>query len=412
MILLSHPTKQLQGKITIPGSKSISNRWLILQALYPQILDIHNLSTARDTRIMQAALTQLTDHINIYDAGTAARFLTAYFAQLPGCNIILHGTERMHQRPIEPLVAALQQLGAQINYTEKHGYLPLHIQGKTLSGGQVSVAGNISSQFITALALIGAKMPNGLHILFSTPITSKPYLQLTQAQLSEIGINVSLTDEAFHVEHTPQLSKNHVVTCESDWSSASYLIAAAALAATADLELMHFSRTSTQGDSALLQLITQITNLQINWSAERLHIHKTSQAIPGTKLDFKVDFNHTPDLAQTFAVLCASLRIPFHITGLHTLAYKETHRLEALQQELQKLGAKTHITPDSIELKEYAAVVENPIIETYADHRMAMSFAIHALQQPIYIQEPEVVHKSYPSFWQDLQSLGFTIKHT
>lgn len=411
MIQLSRDSKALQGNLYLPGSKSESNRWLILQALYPEIIDIQNLSTARDCKIMQHALQKNQGEINILDAGTAARFLTAFFAQQIGSEVRLLGTSRMHQRPIKPLVDALNDLGADIRYENQHGYLPLCIKGQKLEGKEVEIAGDISSQFITALALISAKMPNGLKIKFSTPITSKPYIDLTVAQLQSIGIKCHFTDNYLQIQPQSSLSHPQIIKVESDWSSASYLCAMAALAPELDLTLKYYQSDSAQGDSAFLTYLNKITDLKYNFENQSLKIFRPAPCQNFQKPNHLVaNLNHTPDIAQTLCVLCTALQIPFHFSGLHTLAYKETHRLQALQSELKKIGAITAITEDSIQLVDFTQAQKIPQIQTYEDHRMAMSFAIWAMIAPIQIKDPQCVQKSYPGFWTDLQQLHMNIQ--
>lgn len=394
----SHP----KGLVQISGSKSESNRWLILQKLFDQI-KIHNLSDAEDTQLLNKALNSEEEIIDINHAGTAMRFLTSYFASCKGKTVTLTGSERMKNRPIGILVDALRNLGADISFLEKEGFPPLKIKGKNLLENQVTIVGNISSQYISSLLLIAPFIENGLTIDFSTEITSKPYLEMTIAQLKEIGVDVNFIDNVVVVK--PLNGKNkefYEVEVESDWSSASYYYSLIALSSRGKITLGSFSKNSKQGDAELFKLY-ELLGVQTVFENHQIMLIKDAEF----KLPKSINLNliNTPDIAQTIAVTCLGLGINCVLTGLHTLKIKETDRLQALKNELEKFGAKVQITSDSLSLISPSNLCENIIIETYHDHRMAMAFAPLSLKVPIEIADMLVVEKSYPNFWNDFKSL-------
>ena len=416
MIKLFHPSCNLQAKIQISGSKSESNRWLILQALYPEIQKIHNLSNSEDTQTLQKALKLFQNNprnqhepldINIGHAGTAMRFLTAYFAIQPQSHVQLSGSHRMHQRPINPLVQALDQLGCQIEYAHHQDYPPLFIQGRDIEKNQTEIQADMSSQFISALMLIAPKLPNGLEITLKEKLTSQTYVEMTIKQLQHIGIPVDWNNNIIKVHHVQKVDKQDV-RVESDWSSASYWYAMMALSNQAQLELNHFQQNSLQGDYILKDIYEKYFGVKTIFQDGILILSKIEDFI--LPVFIELNLNAFPDLAQTIAVTCAGLNIQLNLKGLETLKIKETNRLQAMQNELNKLNIKSTITDDSLQLLEFSQYEENTMIETYQDHRMAMSFAVLALKKPLIIKDENVVDKSYPKFWQDLKSAGFEIE--
>lgn len=399
--MLKLPKSQLLANktIQISGSKSESNRLLILQKLW-ESFTIDNLSNAQDTALLQEALATDNTVIDIHHAGTAMRFLTSYFAVQEGSTITLTGSQRMKERPIHHLVTALRDLGADIVYLENEGFPPLKIHGKKLAKHKVSIPAHISSQFITSLMLIGTTMEHGLEIHLVGTITSRPYLEMTVKLIASIiGENITFEDNTIRILPTQEALPIQNFTVESDWSSASYFYSLAAIGRE-NIQLNHFKRNSLQGDSALVNLYESYFGITTNFSNE-----STITLSPLEHFTFPerivLDMNDCPDIAQTLCVTAAAMKIHFKISGLATLKVKETDRLVALQNELLKIGVKAHITEDSIESLAFSEV-ENPIsIATYSDHRMAMSFAPYALIQALEIQNPEVVEKSYPDFWKD-----------
>lgn len=402
-ITLTHPSAQLNGQLAITGSKSESNRLLVLQALYPG-LQIQNLSNSDDTHAMQKGLAADENLIDIGHAGTTMRFLTAFFATQEGSEKVLTGSKRMQERPISVLVDALRQLGADIEYEKNVGYPPLRIRGKKLSKNQVTLAANVSSQYISALLLVAPKLAEGLHLKLVGKITSVPYIEMTCALLRQQGVDVVFEGQEIRVK--PLLAPDSKeVWVESDWSSASYFFGLAALANQANLKLSTYKADSLQGDRVLVDIYKQLG--VVSQLGENHLLLDKSNASEG---EFSFDLVNAPDIAQTIAVSCYGMGVGCHLTGLHTLKIKETDRLVALETELSKLGADIQVTNDSLHLKpRTGAIVPHVAIDTYHDHRMAMAFAPLGLLVPITINEPDVVSKSYPEFWSDLEDLGFVL---
>ncbi len=388
-------TTKISGDIDISGSKSESNRLLILQQLYPN-LGIQNLSNSDDTKHLQKALSSTEELANIAHAGTAMRFLTALFAIQEGKTHILTGSKRMQNRPIAVLVTALQDLGATIQYAEKKGFPPLKITGRKLIHNKVSIAGNISSQYITALLLIAPKLPNGLHLKLLGEITSTPYINMTLALLHSIGVKTQWNKDEISIFPLGGI-KTQTLNVAPDWSSASYFYSLVALHQNAKIKLKGFKKESLQGDSALVEIYKK---LGVSTVFDTNGI--TLQAIKGfNPKAISLNLSNTPDLAQTIVVTCLGLGIDCSLEGLHTLKIKETDRLEALKNELEKLGAKASITASSLSLKSPKNINRNISIATYEDHRMAMAFAPLSVGVPIQIENADVVSKSYPDFWVD-----------
>ena len=394
----------LTKKINIPASKSISNRLLVLQYLYPQI-QIENLSTAQDTVHLKNALESLAfpqsspTEINIGHAGTAMRFLTALLSREKAKSFVLDGSERMRQRPIGILVKALQELGADISYQKKHGYPPLLINGKKLTKNKIQIPAHISSQYITALMLIAPRLPHGLQIVLSGKQVSTPYVSMTARLMRQAGIPVNFKGNIIDIAPVKNLPAQqfHV---EGDWSSASYFYGRMLATDEKELILSPFLRNSLQGDAQIAEYFSKL-GIETIFIPEKQQI--ILRKIPGFQLPATIAFDllHTPDLAQTLAVTCLVLGIRCQLTGLETLKIKETDRLQALQTEMQKLGAGVHITNHSLEIFKPEIHINNPVeIATYNDHRMAMSFAILQKKFPmISIADKNVVIKSFPDFW-------------
>jgi len=394
------------GSLLLGGSKSESNRLLILQALFDGIR-IDNLSDSDDTILLQKALRQTSGEVDIHHAGTAMRFLTAYYAATPGANVVLTGSARMKERPISLLVEALKKLGANISYLENEGYPPLQIKGCELEGGSVSIKATVSSQYISALLLIAPRLKRGLTIEMEGSLTSRPYVEMTCALLRDL--EVSLETGPGYIRVHPKLeNSSKVFTVESDWSSASYFFSLASLSNSVNLQLQYYKPESLQGDSVLKSVYQQLgvsADLDQNTGSLRL-AHSNN----GITQKLVLDLRNTPDIAQTLVVTCLGLQIPCELTGLHTLAIKETDRLKALKNEIGKLGSLVEIGHDHLQMANPNPLKKEVLIETYNDHRMAMAFAPLGLLVPIEIQDPGVVSKSFPAYWDCLRELGVVIK--
>ena len=392
---LFHPI--LPNEIQITGSKSESNRLLILQKLFGNI-EIKNISNSQDTNLLQKALNSDEKTIDILHAGTAMRFLTSFFAVQEGVEKILTGSERMKQRPIKSLVEALRELGADIEYLENEGFPPLKIKGKKLEKNVVEIPADISSQFITSLILVGGKLENGLTINLLGEITSRPYIEMTLKLLSEIsGKSIILKDKTIQIPNIK--TQKTVFTVESDWSSASYFYSFSALDRQ-KITLKNFNKNSLQGDSRIAEIYSQFFGIDTIFNENQQEITLIPKSNFNLPLSIQLNMNDYPDIAQTVCVTAAALKIPFEIGGLTTLKIKETDRLSALQNELKKIGCETEITDNSIKSVLYTNPEKNISIATYDDHRMAMAFAPYSLIQEIEIQNPEVVEKSFPDFWE------------
>lgn len=422
-LLLKHISKLAtrNSQQSITGSKSETNRLLLLKALYPNI-SLENTSNSDDSDVMADALQKSSILnsksliINVHHAGTVMRFLTAFFAIQEGNEVVLTGSSRMKERPIKILVEALQQLGAEITYEEKEGFPPIKIKGKKLTQNKVSLPANVSSQYISALLLIAPKLENGLELTLEGEITSIPYIKMTLALLNEIGVETSFENNKIKVCHAELVSASKL-TIESDWSSASYFYSIVALSEIGtEITLSSYKQNSLQGDSILPEIYKDFGVETIFNNNNSITITKLNNFKPET-LNLKL--NNSPDIAQTIAVTCFGLGIECHLTGLHTLKIKETDRLEALKTELSKLGAIISVTNDSLTLEpnNFFETKNSPPLEgcpsggvaTYQDHRMAMAFAPLALKTSLIIEDAEVVSKSYPTFWEDLKSIGFKI---
>ena len=400
------PPSEINATILLPSSKSISNRALIIHALGRGSYLPENLSDCDDTQVMIRALNaKAGETIDIMAAGTAMRFLTAYLSVTPGERLIT-GTQRMQQRPIQVLVDALRALGADIEYTSNEGYPPLRIKGKALTQSRITLPGNVSSQYISALLMIGPTLPNGLTLTLTGDIISKPYIQLTLQLMSDFGAKAEWVDE-HTLTVSPQPYQSIPFYVESDWSAASYWYQIVALSKEATVTLPGLFSHSYQGDSQVARLFESL-GVSTEYKNKQVTLRKSGK--PVEQMEYY--FINQPDLAQTFVVTCALLNIPFRFSGLQTLKIKETDRMAALIEEMGKLGFVLHESEGSVlswngERCERSAEA----IDTYEDHRMAMAFAPACLVLPdININNPQVVSKSYPRYWDNLRQAGFTIK--
>lgn len=427
-ITISTSPAQIACQIGLTGSKSESNRALIIQALSNGKVEIRNLSSADDTviltdglRIAGELLSEATDRIDqerggsqagqnsrtidIGPAGTAMRFLAAYCA-VKGCPVIITGTERMRQRPIGLLTDALRTLGASVNYVEKEGFPPLRIGPHfRQTSDNIRIQGNISSQYISALLLVAPSLPQGLHLTIEGELTSRPYVEMTLSLLNEAGVSYTWNENTVVISH--QHFAPSTITIEPDWSAASYWYSIAALSQTARISLPNLKRNSLQGDSSIKRIMEGF-GVKTDFTTEGALLRKEKNVRGHTPLSF--DLQDCPDLAQTLIVCCAALKREANFTGLETLKIKETDRIAALQKELYKIGALLKETGEVYHLDcSMVAFPQKVCFDTYEDHRMAMALSPLALKIPeVEIRDPGVVRKSYPSFWDDLKKTGFT----
>lgn len=408
-ILLNKSELKNNQTIIISGSKSETNRLLLLQALYPN-LKIENASNSDDSEVMKNALQSVgkSSEINVHHAGTAMRFLTSFFAIQEGLEVVISGSERMHERPIKILVDALNQLGSDIKYLNHEGFPPIKIIGKKIQGNKVLIDANVSSQYITSLMLIGSSLPNGIEIQLDGTITSIPYIKMTLSILQSLGIKAEFENNIIKIPHTEKLS-NDTFVVESDWSSASYFYSLIALSKIdTGITLGYFKQNSLQGDAVLAE-IYQSFGVETTFTGNKIILKKIEN--PSIK-NINLNLNNAPDIAQTIIVTCLGLGITCSLTGLHTLKIKETDRLQALKNELEKFGASVSISADSIHLNNSVVFQNKTIaIETYQDHRMAMAFAPLVLKQSLVIKNADVVSKSYPDFWNDLKLLNIDLRY-
>ena len=402
--------ESIHATIQLPSSKSISNRVLIMNALANSNHQPENLSDCDDTQVMIRALQAQPDEtIDIMAAGTAMRFLTAYFSVTPGTHTIT-GTERMKQRPIGILVDALRELGADIEYVENEGFPPLRITGKTLSGSHITLPGNVSSQYISALLMIGPKLENGLNITLTGTIISLPYINMTLQLMADFGAKAAwVNDHELRVEPQPYRPIPYYI--ESDWTAASYWLQITALSKDAEVTLPGLFKKSYQGDSKMAEYFCLLGATPLHKDNNVTLVKPIYEGISmATHINY--DFTNQPDLAQTFVVTCALMGIPFRFTGLQSLKIKETDRIVALIKEMRKLGFVIKDSENSILSWEGERCTrEEGAIDTYEDHRMAMAFAPASLKiSDLFINNPQVVSKSYPRYWENLQTAGFIIK--
>ena len=402
--LVEHPSSKINHSFNISGSKSESNRLLILKYIFKNI-KIENLSNSDDTIVLKNYLESNSNLIDVHHAGTAMRFLTAYLAIQNNNSFQITGSKRMQNRPIKILVDALNILGADINYLDKIGYPPLKINGKMLLGGEISLSSEVSSQYISALMLIASSLKNGLVISLEGSVTSRPYIEMTSSILNRVGIKSSFKENKISIQSVKLLEKS-IQKVESDWSSLSYFYSIVALSKYSELNIGSYNINSIQGDKKLVE-IYQNFGVQTSFSNDTITIKKIESK--DLNKSIKLDLTDTPDIAQTIAVTCFGLGLSCDLHGLHTLKIKETDRLEALKVELTKMGAIVSITKDSFHLTKSSEIKSNITIETYNDHRMAMACTPLAIFKPIIINNPDVVSKSFPDFWDHLKGMNFLI---
>lgn len=400
-VRLNKTKKNLYGEIFISGSKSESNRLLLLKAIYNNI-NIENFSNSEDSLQMTSALNSKNEILNINHAGTAMRFLTSYYAFKNKSNVILTGSKRMEERPISILVDSLREIGASIEYLKKTGFPPLKIIGTKPTINKVKLSSNVSSQYISSLMLTAPKLRGGLEINLTGELTSLPYIKMTKSILEKIGVKVNFFKNKIKVFPKENID-DITIKVESDWSSASYFFSMVALSKTANLKLTSFKKNSFQGDSCLVKIYNKL-GVNSSFKGDILILEKQKNF--NNPKFIKLNLIDSPDIAQTIAVTCLGLGIRCDIEGLHTLKVKETDRLIALKNEITKLGAKISITTKSLSIYPTKLINKNINIFTYNDHRMAMSFAPLAICRDINILNAEVVNKSYPNFWNDIKSVG------
>ena len=404
MYLISKEERRLRGEIKISGSKSESNRLLILRA-YTSFFKIFNLSDSDDTNTMISALKSEDEEIDIGHAGTAMRFLTSYYSSIINSSKILTGSERMKQRPISILVDALNHIGAEIEYLESEGYPPIKLKGKLITNNVVILPANVSSQYISSLMMLGVSLEDGLKINLSTKITSLPYIKMTKILIERIGGEVIIKSDKIIIK--PFLALNiSDQTVESDWSSASYFYSLVALSDYSEITISTFFKKSIQGDSRIENIYRKF-GVETSFRDNKIHLKKVNVELPEI---ISINLQDNPDLAQTIIITCLGLGVDCDLQGLHTLKIKETDRLIALKKEIEKFDVdRVEVSDQSIILKNNSKLKSNVTVDTYNDHRMAMSFAPLSLIIPIIIRNPEVVSKSYSNFWNDLKSVGFNI---
>ncbi len=403
--LSSPKSNKLEVTIKVTGSKSESNRILLLQTLYPN-LSIENLSNSDDAQVMEKGLKVNNGEVDIHHAGTAMRFLTAYFATHEGKEIVLTGSQRTTERPIGILVEALRNLGAEISYVKNEGYPPLKISGRKIVKDKVSLPANVSSQYISALLLNAPSLENGLEIELVGKITSVPYIKMTLSLLSQIDIENSFEGNTIKVFPKKDVEAKNMVV-ESDWSSASYSYSIVALSEIgSEIHLSAYKENSLQGDSVLATIYKKF-GVETTFNENTVTLKKVEN--PKTD-NLEWDLANAPDIAQTISVTCFGLGMGCHLTGLHTLKIKETDRLEALNTELTKLGANISVTDTTLTIKPTSSINKDVAIDTYNDHRMAMAFAPLAYKTSIIINDAGVVSKSYPDFWSDMATVNIGVK--
>ena len=387
----------------LPASKSISNRALIINALAGGSSQLANLSDANDTRLMQRLIREPGPSIDVEDAGTTMRFLTAYFA-ITDQRKVLTGTPRMKERPIGILVDALRTIGATITYKEKEGYPPHETEGFTRQiENSLRIRGDVSSQYISALMMVAPALPEGLTLEFLGKVGSRPYIEMTAALMQHFGVHCRLSDTAVAISHQPY--QPNAFTVESDWSAASYWFALVALSKEAAITLPRLSLPSLQGDHQIVEIM-KVLGVQAEQQGSVLALNKSPH-----RGALSWDFTHCPDLAQTVCVVCAAKGITGHFTGLESLRIKETDRIAALQEQLAKIGAALiEEDPAHWTLRPSGDLPVSATFDTYEDHRMAMAFAPLATQMDVTILEPHVVRKSYPNYWNDLLSVGLPVR--
>jgi 3-phosphoshikimate 1-carboxyvinyltransferase len=402
--LVEHTNSRISHSFNISGSKSESNRLLILKHIFKNI-NIENISNSDDTKVLESFLNKESNFIDVHHAGTAMRFLTAYLSIKNNNSFQITGSQRMRNRPIKILVEALNELGADIKYLNKSGYPPLDISGKTLEGGEISLSSEVSSQYITALMLIASSLKKGLIINLEGSVTSRPYIEMTSSILNRVGVRCEFVGNKILIQSTKSINKS-VQKVESDWSSLSYFYSIVALSKGSKLKIGSYNINSIQGDKKLINIYSKL-GVETVFENDIISINNINSSDSLGSLE--LNLSDTPDIAQTIAVTCFGLGLSCDLYGLHTLKIKETDRLEAMKIELTKLGGVVDITKDSFHLKKVVEIKSNVTIETYNDHRMAMAFAPLAICKPISINNPDVVSKSFPDFWTHLKGMNFII---
>ena len=402
MLLLSKSDAKLSGDIFLSSSKSESNRVLLMNALSEKRFKIRNLSDAKDTQTMQRLLSSDSQTWDVMEAGTTMRFCTAYLA-LRGKDHLITGTERMKQRPIGLLADALAELGATISYVERRGYPPLRISAlQEQRTRELEIPGNISSQFISALLMVAPALPQGMTLTLRHEIFSRPYIEMTLGLMEHFGVQHRWEKNVISIE--PQTYEPNEYTIESDWSGASYWYAMAAVADSAKIRLHGLRKRSSQGDQAIVEIMKGL-GVDTEFDIDGAIITKVGKA----KKELSIDFKKCPDLAQGVMVAAALVGTRLQMSGLETLRIKETDRIEAMTQELAKIGAQLSEKSDTWRLEPAKGRFKTPTIETYEDHRMAMAFGPLALKSNLYIEDEQVVKKSYPGYWDDLEKMGIGI---
>ncbi|ANQ50742.2 3-phosphoshikimate 1-carboxyvinyltransferase [Flammeovirga sp. MY04] len=396
---IHHPSKKVSLNVPLVSSKSESNRALIIQACAKESIQLSNISMARDTQTMMRLLDSGDHTLDVLDAGTTMRFLTAYTAANNRPSLMT-GTARMQERPIGILVDALRTLGAEIEYQKNDGYPPHEIKSFNQVSEKVSIRGDVSSQYISALLLVAPTLPKGLELTLEGTVASKPYIMMTLSLMERFGVKYTWEENIIKVTHQDYQSGEY--TIESDWSGASYWYSIAALSEECDIKIMHLREDSLQGDKAIVEMMEQL-GVKSTFEADGVRLSKMEKAEK-----FYFDFTHCPDLAQTIVSLVAAMGMEGRMIGLQSLRIKETDRIAALQNEIRKLGLEIEVIGDEeIRVPKGGIKIEGQSIHTYEDHRMAMAFAPLSMLGELNIDEPEVVAKSYPSYWEDLAAAGF-----
>lgn len=393
--------KELPESVHLPSSKSLANRWLIIQALYPNQVEVNIRDKSDDIEVLEKALQSTESQIDIGHAGTAMRFLTAYFSQKENKEIILTGSERMQQRPIKSLVSVLQQLGASIEYLKTEGYPPLKIQGTKLRSRTIEIDGTLSSQYISALMLIASQIEGGLRLKLKGKIVSRSYINLTSSVLKQAGVEVSFQDSVIEINPINGLPQNKRIEVEADWSAAAFWYCWVALTPGVPINLLGLNLESAQGDTMLVSYFEGL-GVRTKSIEDGVRIYHVEMPLPSY---LEINLINQPDLAQPIAVVCAIFGVDVKLNGLQTLVIKETNRLKAMKIELENFGIVSEITNESIAIKPQSLKEPKRPIKTYKDHRMAMSFSLFASKFPIEIENPSVVSKSYPKYFEHLLHL-------
>jgi len=400
---ISKINKTLKGKIVLSGSKSESNRVLIIKALCQKDFNIENISNSDDTKLLVNLLNSNENILNTKNAGTVMRFLSSFFALTTNKEIILTGSQRMKERPISFLVNELINIGANIEYLEKTGYPPIKIKPSKLLGGEIFIDGSVSSQYITSLLLIAPLLDKGLIINIKNKLISKPYVEMTLKIMSHFGIKYQFQNNKIIIAKQDYISKDYKV--ESDWSSASYWYLMSALSDYVDLEISFLKQNSLQGDFIISKIMSEF-GIKTNFYKNKIHLSKSNYICK----DFDYDFSNYPDIAQTIAVLCSALNVKAKLRGLDSLRIKETDRVNALILELKKFGVEIEENENILFINSGISKNSNNLIKTYKDHRMAMSFSpLAIILDTIIIEDNSIIEKSYPNFWNDLKSIGFQL---